>query len=114
MGEALALVDRAGVDRRQYLEVLTSTSFGAPIYRTYGELIANRKFEPAGFPAPMGAKDVGLALAAAESSRVPMPLAELMLERFRALIDRGGERLDWSAVGFLPAKDSGAPGVLPR
>ena len=29
-------------------EILTSTLFDAPIYNTYGELIAARRFEPAG------------------------------------------------------------------
>jgi 3-hydroxyisobutyrate dehydrogenase-like beta-hydroxyacid dehydrogenase len=62
----------------------------------------------------MGEKDIGLALAAAQARGVPMPFAELLRERFRTLIDRGGERLDWSALAFLPAKDAGAPGILAR
>src|SRR5438445_6423109 len=37
LGEALALVGKAGVDRRRYLDLLTSTLFTAPVYRTYGE-----------------------------------------------------------------------------
>ena len=107
LGEAMALVSKAGVDRRQYLELLTSTLFTAPVYKTYGGLIAEQKFEPAGFAAPLGHKDIRLTLAAAESLRVPMPLASLLRDRFLTLLAQGGESLDWSAIGQLAAKDAG-------
>ena len=107
LGEAMALVGKAGVDRRQYLELLTSTLFTAPVYKTYGGLIAEQKFEPAGFAAPLGHKDIRLTLAAAESLRVPMPLASLLRDRFLMLLAQGGESLDWSAIGQLAAKDAG-------
>ena len=107
LGEAIALVSKAGVDRRQYLELLTSTLFTAPVYKTYGGLIAEQKFEPAGFAAPLGHKDISLTLAAAESLRVPMPLASLLRDRFLTLLAQGGESLDWSAIGQLAAKDAG-------
>jgi len=110
LGEALALIAKAGIDQRQYLDVLTATLFDAPVYRNYGAMIADRRFEPAGFAAPLGYKDIRLALAAAEDLRVPMPLASLLHDRFVALLARGGERLDWSAIGNLPAIDAGLPG----
>jgi 3-hydroxyisobutyrate dehydrogenase-like beta-hydroxyacid dehydrogenase len=107
LGEALALIEKGGVDPRRYLEILTSTLFDAPIYKTYGGLIAGGIFEPAGFAAPLGHKDIRLALAAAEELRVPMPLASLLRDRFLTLLAHGGERLDWSAIGRLAAADSG-------
>src|SRR4030088_1410919 len=107
LGEAMALVGKDGIDRKQYLDVLTSTLFGAPIYETYGKLIAEEKFEPAGFAAPLGYKDIRLALAAADDLRVPMPLASLLRDRFLTLLANGGEKLDWSAIGHLAARDSG-------
>jgi len=107
LGEAMALIGKAGVDRRQYLELLTSTLFTAPVYKTYGGLIAEQKFEPAGFAAPLGHKDIRLTLAAAESLRVPMPLASLLHDRFLTLLAQGGESLDWSAIGQIAAKDAG-------
>src|SRR2546423_6716697 len=48
IGEALALVSKAGLDRQQYIAMLTSTLFDAPIYKSYGGLIASENFEPAG------------------------------------------------------------------
>jgi 3-hydroxyisobutyrate dehydrogenase-like beta-hydroxyacid dehydrogenase len=108
LGEAMALVSKGGVDKNQYLDVMTSTLFGAPIYKTYGKLIADEKFEPPGFAAPLGLKDVRLALAAGDELRVPLPLASLLRDRFLTLLANGGDKLDWSAVGGLAAKDAGS------
>ena len=107
LGEALALIGKAGLDQQQYLDLLTSTLFDAPVYKTYGRLIVERRFEPAGFAAPLGQKDIRLTLAAAETLNVPLPLASLLRDRFLTLLARGGEALDWSAIGQLPAHDSG-------
>jgi 3-hydroxyisobutyrate dehydrogenase-like beta-hydroxyacid dehydrogenase len=107
LGEAMALVGKGGIDKHAYLEILTSTLFGAPVYKTYGALIADARFEPAGFAAPLGLKDVHLALAAGEELRVPMPLASLLRDRFLTLLAQGGDKLDWSAIGGLAAKDAG-------
>ena len=108
LGEAMALVSKGGVDKHEYLELLTSTLFPGNIYKIYGGLIADGKFEPAGFAAPLGAKDIRLALAAAEDLRVPMPVASLLRDRFLRLFAEGGEALDWSAIAQLSAEDAGA------
>jgi 3-hydroxyisobutyrate dehydrogenase-like beta-hydroxyacid dehydrogenase len=107
LGEAMTLVGKGGVDRRLYVDILTSTLFGAPVYKTYGSLIAERKFEPAGFAAALGHKDIRLALAAGEELRVPLPIASLLRDRFLTLAAHGGDRLDWSAISELAALDSG-------
>lgn len=107
LGEAFALVGKAGIDRRQYLDLLTSSLFDVPVYKNYGRIIAERAFTPAGFAAPLGQKDVRLTLAAAEKLRVPMPIASLLRDRFLSLLARGGENLDWSAVGDLARQDAG-------
>jgi 3-hydroxyisobutyrate dehydrogenase-like beta-hydroxyacid dehydrogenase len=109
LAEAIALIGKAGIDPRQYLEVLTSSLFTAPVYKIYGGLIAEQNFEPAGFAAGLGHKDIDLTLAAAETLRVPMPLASLLHDRFLTLLAQGGEQLDWSAIGQLAAKDAGQP-----
>jgi 3-hydroxyisobutyrate dehydrogenase-like beta-hydroxyacid dehydrogenase len=108
LGEAVALIGKAGIDKRAYVEILTSTVFNAPAYKIYGGLIAQSKFEPAAFAAPLGYKDIRLALAAAESLRVPMPLGSLLHDRFLRLLAQGGDHLDWSAIGGLAAEDAGA------
>jgi 3-hydroxyisobutyrate dehydrogenase-like beta-hydroxyacid dehydrogenase len=107
-GEAFALVSKAGVDRRAYLEMLTSTLFTAPVHRIYGQAIVEERFEPAGFAAPLGFKDVRLVQAAAEGLRVPMPIASLLRDRFLSLLaQEGTERLDWAAITQMIALEAG-------
>lgn len=113
LGEAMALVAKGGVDKEQYLDLLTSTLFAAPVYKTYGALVAREEFEPAGFAASLGLKDVRLALAAAEDLRVPLPIASLLRDRFLTLLANGGENLDWSAVGSLASREAGLPSHHP-
>lgn len=107
LGEAMALIGKAGVDKQTYVEILTSTLFGAPAYQVYGGLIAREEFEPAGFAATLGLKDVRLVLEAGEDLQVPMPIASLLRDRFLTLLANGGGALDWSAVGALSAWEAG-------
>jgi 3-hydroxyisobutyrate dehydrogenase-like beta-hydroxyacid dehydrogenase len=107
VGEAVALVAKAGIDRQQYIDILTSTLFTAPAYQTYGGLIARQEFEPAGFAATLGLKDVRLVLAAAEELQVPLPVASLVRDRLLTLVATGGGQLDWSAVSTLADRDAG-------
>jgi 3-hydroxyisobutyrate dehydrogenase-like beta-hydroxyacid dehydrogenase len=107
LGEAIALVGKSGVDRSAYVDLLTSTVFTAPAYKIYGNLIAANQFQPAAFAAPLGYKDIRLALAAAESLRVPMPLGSLLHDRFLRLLAQGGDNLDWAAIGGLATQDAG-------
>lgn len=108
LAESMALVEKAGVDKQDYLEVLTSTLFDAPVYKTYGGLLAREEFEPAGFAAALGLKDVRLVLAAGESLEVPLPVASLIRDRFLALLANGGAHLDWSALGKVASWEAGA------
>ncbi len=108
LGEAIALVGKAGVDPLHYVDILTSTLFSAPAYQTYGGLIARGEFEPAGFAATLGLKDVRLVLAAAEELAVPLPVASLLRDRFLALLADGRGHQDWSAIATLAGRDAGA------
>lgn len=107
LGEAVALVSKAGVDRGDYIDIITSTLFSAPAYKTYGGLIAREEFEPAGFAARLGIKDIRLVLAAAEELQVPLPIASLLRDRFLTLLAAGGGDLDWSAISTLAQRDAG-------
>lgn len=113
LSEAFALIGKAGIDRQDYLELLTSTLFAAPVYKTYGGLIADERYEPAGFTAVLGRKDVGLVLDAAETLQVPMPVASLLAQRYLTLIAAGAGALDWSGLGKLASRDAGNDVSLP-
>jgi 3-hydroxyisobutyrate dehydrogenase-like beta-hydroxyacid dehydrogenase len=111
LGEAFALVGKAGIDRTQYLDILTNTLFGAPVYKTYGGIIAEERYAPPGFKARLGLKDIHLALAAAENLQVPMPVASLLRDRFLTLLATGAGDLDWSALAALAGRDAGEPSL---
>lgn len=49
LGEALALTRKYGIDPAFSVDLLTSTLFNAPVYKTYGNLIAREQFDPPGF-----------------------------------------------------------------
>ncbi len=72
--------------------LLNGALYKFPIYESYGTLIAEERWEPAGFRLRLGLKHVRLALQAAEATDTPMPLA--------ALAHREGE-LDWAALAKL-------------
>jgi len=107
LSEAMALAGKAGLEQREFLVFLTSTLFSAPVYETYGRLIAEKQFEPAGFTAPLALKDVRLAIAAGEGLHAPLPIASLVHDRLLRLLARGGDSLDWSAISKLAAEDAG-------
>ena len=113
LGETFALMSKAGVDRHTYLDILTNTLFAAPVYKTYGELIAEKRYKPAGFKARLGYKDVRLALEAAEELQAPLPVASLIHDRFLTLLANGEGELDWSALASLAERDAGGPASKP-
>ena len=98
MGEAVVMVERYGVRPAAFLEILGNTLFAAPVYRNYGALIADRRYEPAGFRLELGLKDVRLALAAAESAQTPMPVASLLRDHLLEAVAQGDGQRDWSAL----------------
>ncbi|MGA8182056.1 MAG: NAD(P)-dependent oxidoreductase [Terriglobia bacterium] len=107
LGEAYALLRKSGVEPEKFLEVMTSTLFAAPVYKTYGNLIAKEQFLPAGFKLTLGLKDVSLVLSAAADARAPMPVASLVRDHILAAIARNGGDLDWSSFAKISAENAG-------
>ena len=107
MGEAVALTRSYGVKADAFLDILTNTLFAAPAYKVYGGMIAAEKYTPAGFPAPLGLKDVRLALTAADTNSVPMPFASVLRDSLMELIATGGEDHDWVALAKVAARRAG-------
>jgi 3-hydroxyisobutyrate dehydrogenase-like beta-hydroxyacid dehydrogenase len=105
-GEAFAHLRKAGVDPHVFLEAMVAL-FGSPVYGTYGGMIADERYEPAGFALPLGLKDVRLVLAAAEECAAPMPLASVIRDRLLTAMALGQERLDWSSVARVSARNAG-------
>ena len=107
LGEAVALTRKGGIDPHAYVEMLTSTLFAAPVYKTYGGLIADERYRPAGFTLPLGLKDVSLVLEAGRASQVPLPIASLVRDRMIEGLAHGYDDADWSVLGAVAASAAG-------
>ena len=107
LGEAVALVGKAGIDRRAFVDLLTATLFTGRAYEIFGALIGEGKYQPAAFAAPLGHEGIHLALETAEGLSVPMPLGSLLHDRFLRLLAQGGDTLDWAAIAGLAIQDAG-------
>jgi len=107
LGEALALVSKAGIDRGTFVEILTETLFAAPAYRTYGRTLVDARFSPPGFRLPLGAKDNRLVLQAGERHEVPLPLASLIRDRMLSALAQGWGELDWSVFARIAEQEAG-------
>ncbi|HEY1561097.1 MAG TPA: NAD(P)-dependent oxidoreductase [Caulobacteraceae bacterium] len=109
LGESAALVSGYGVEPRALFEVMIGTLFAAPAYKTYAEIIAERRFIPAGFALPLGLKDVRLALQAGEAKAIPLPVASLVRDHFLEAIAQGDGERDWSALAAVAFRHAGRP-----
>jgi 3-hydroxyisobutyrate dehydrogenase-like beta-hydroxyacid dehydrogenase len=107
MGESVALVKSFGVVPTELLEIMGNTLFNAPVYRNYGALIAEQRFDPAAFRLELGLKDVGLALSAGQEQRVPLPIASILRDNLLEAIAHGDGDLDWSALSQVALRKSG-------
>jgi 3-hydroxyisobutyrate dehydrogenase-like beta-hydroxyacid dehydrogenase len=84
-----------------------STLFGSPVYANYGRLVADEKFEPAGFALRLGLKDVRLTLETAGELAAPMPLASLIRDHLLSAMAHGQADLDWSSFTRVAARNAG-------
>jgi len=107
LGEAFALLRKSGVDPSTFLEIMVGSFFQSPVYENYGKIIAEQRYEPAGFKLRLGLKDVRLIMAAAEEAAAPMPIASLIRDNLISGVAQGFGDLDWSAMARVAALKSG-------
>jgi 3-hydroxyisobutyrate dehydrogenase-like beta-hydroxyacid dehydrogenase len=108
LAEVVTLLRRAGVNPQVCLNVLTDTLFAAPVHKLYAGRMLAEQYEP-GFRMKLGHKDIGLALAAANTARVPLPTAEFLQKRLEVGATRGLENKDLAALALVCAEDADLP-----
>ncbi|MBO9713715.1 NAD(P)-dependent oxidoreductase [Sphingomonas sp.] len=101
MAEAMRLAERGGVDRKALLEVLQGTLFNGNYYNIYGPLVAEQRWRPAGFSAPLGLKDMRLAGEAAEGVGASLPVLEIVKQHLAEVIAREGEDIDVAGLAAI-------------
>lgn len=107
MAESFNLAEKNGIDRELAAEVYSSTIFNCTVYQGYGQMIAKKTFEPAGFQLALGLKDSNLVLEEANATKTPMPLASLLHDRLLSSVAKGRENQDWSALTRIASEEAG-------
>jgi len=98
MGEAAALASGYDIRPGDLFELASHSLFAGPVYEGYGRLIAAGAFEPAGFKARLGLKDVRLAIAAGEAVTAPLPMASQMRDSLLEALTRGEGEKEFGVV----------------
>ena len=104
MAEACAMAQAHDVAPTDVLEMLTNSLFSSPVYKGYGALIAEERFEPALFKLVLALKDIRLALAAGEDGRVPMPFASVLRDNLIEAIAQGDGDKDFAALARVASR----------
>jgi 3-hydroxyisobutyrate dehydrogenase-like beta-hydroxyacid dehydrogenase len=107
MAEATALIRAYGVGPADFIEVMTSTLFTAPVYQSYGRQIADQRYEGGGVS--MSYKDVCLALDAGGAAHVPLPFANVIRDCLLEAIASGDASLNVSALAKVAARRAQLP-----
>ena len=107
MAEASAFASRHGIAPADLLDVITNGVFPAPAYKIYGALIADGRYEPAGFRLALLLKDIRLALAAAEDAGIPMPLADVVHESLLEGFAHGDGERDVASLAEVAMRRAG-------
>ena len=81
--------------------------FASPVYANYGGMIADERFEPAGFALGLGLKDMCLALETARECGAPLPLASLIRDHFISATAHRQSDWDWASVARVAARAAG-------
>jgi 3-hydroxyisobutyrate dehydrogenase-like beta-hydroxyacid dehydrogenase len=106
-GEAYAMLEKSGLDPHAFLDVVNNGAFRSPVYANYGAMIADRKYEPAGFSLKLGLKDTELALEAAKTVQAPLPFASVLRDHYLQALAYGHGELDWSALAEVARQNAG-------
>ena len=107
LGEGFALVRKYGVAPDVFFGVLTEGLFNCSAYKSYGKIIVDQKYLPAGQRAMNGLKDANLALAAAEAVGVPLPSGNVWRDRLVGAVAHGEGEHDWAVMAHDQARASG-------
>lgn len=107
MGEAASLTSAYGIERQDFLDIITQSVFAAPAYLGYAPAMAKREYDnPEGFKLALGAKDMDLALAASKAENVPLPVGSTVRDRLLEALAAGDGDLNLSALAEVSRRGS--------
>ncbi|MDB5470548.1 MAG: NAD(P)-dependent oxidoreductase [Caulobacter sp.] len=105
MGEAMTLA-KSRISPEMLFDVLTEALFPGPVYETYSQILIDAAYKPARFGALLALKDMNLMAAAANQSRVPMPLLGVVRDHLLGAIAQFGDDVDSSAIALVVERNA--------
>ena len=106
--EGLVLAERAGIDRKRAVDVMTQTPIGSPMLKARAALVLDLP-DDAWFDVSLMQKDIVLALDTARQLRVPLPTAATADELLTVARALGYQRRDLAALHEVLAQLAGEP-----
>jgi 3-hydroxyisobutyrate dehydrogenase len=97
LAEALALIERSGLDRAKALEVLTNGAPGSPLVKTLSGRMTARDYTPH-FLLPLMAKDLKYALGEGRRYGLSLSTVAAALELYEQAVARGHGEQDFSVM----------------
>jgi 3-hydroxyisobutyrate dehydrogenase len=97
LAEALAMIERSGLDRAKALEILSCGAPGSPLFKAVSARMTAPDFTP-NFLLRLMAKDLGYAIQEGEKLSVELATAKAALEDFQKAIAAGHGEKDIAAV----------------
>ncbi|RYU79008.1 NAD(P)-dependent oxidoreductase [Hymenobacter persicinus] len=107
MAEAFTLAQKSGLGREQVYDFFTSTIFAAPVYKSYGKLIATEHYQPVGAAPAIIRKDLKLVLREAQEHLVPMPFANIVFDQLSATVALNKPDVDWASFAERVSENAG-------
>ena len=109
LSESFAVVEKHGIDTKDFYQMVIGTAFGCRIYENYGRQLSEQAWHEVGFKLALGLKDVRLAQSTAADVGARMRLGELLEARFSEAVAHGHGDKDWTAIALDVRKDAGLP-----
>jgi 3-hydroxyisobutyrate dehydrogenase len=97
LAEAMALIEKSGLDRTKSLEVLTAGAPGSPLLKTLAARMTARDYTP-NFTLKLAAKDMNYAVGEGRRHGVPLSTVAPVLELYQRAIAGGHGEDDFASV----------------
>lgn len=100
LGELLGFIDACDIERRTAVQLLGDLPVTSPAARAAAGAMVSENYDPL-FPISLVEKDLGYAVAGAESRHAQLPATAFVREQFRKAIGRGYDNENIHAVAKL-------------
>lgn len=97
LAEAIAMIERSGLDRDKSLDLLVNGTPGSPLFKILSSRMVSSDYTP-NFLLSLMAKDLTYALAEGRQQGIPMATVSAALDCFKGAAHAGRSNQDFSAV----------------